>query len=186
VIPVDQVREALGLGSEYDTTLVRLIKEATATLGRALNRYLGEPVDRVEVKCGGQPGNRVVFLVDEPLDPDTPDSVEVETRTDPFSAWEPVAAEDFAMNGRQVLARNHFPPGPGTVRVTYRAGYEIGAGPEELRDLVRQLVQIRWTERGATGLMQSETLGDYSYTRGDLERLDNWKEVVGNWRRRLA
>lgn len=185
MIPVAEVRAALGVGPEHETTLARMIKEATATLGRALNRYLGEPVERSELKCGGQrPGHRVVFLTDEPTDPDAPDAVLVETRADAFSAWEAGVAEDYALNGRQLITRTLFPPGPGTVRVTYTAGYEIGSGPEELRDLVRQLVQLRWSERGPTGLMQSETLGDYSYTRGDLERLDNWKAVVDTWRRR--
>jgi hypothetical protein len=178
VIPVAEVRDALGVGAEHDTTLARLIQEATAALGRALGRYLGSPVERREVKCGGT----VVFLVDDPTD----EEVTVETRPSAFDQWEAVDIADVVVEGREVWTRHGFPAGGKTVRVTYMAGYAIGEGPEELRGLVLDLVKLKWNERGAVGLMKSETLGDYSYTRGDMEKLASWGEVVNHWRRRLA
>lgn len=189
MIHVAVVRDALGTDESEDVTVARMIQEATAALGRELNRYLGEPMLRTELKCGGYPpGHREVFLEQDPVITIS-QPLTVETRTDPFSAWSTMDPADYAIDGRAILHVDRFPPGRSTTRVTYYAGYALGQGPEELRHLVLQLVAKRWTERKQDGqglLMKSETLGDYSYTRGDIEAVQGWEAVVQRWRRRLA
>jgi hypothetical protein len=185
MITVEDARLSLKVDASNDELIAVLITEATATLGRELNRYLGEPREQVDLRCGGSPpGYRETFLSDDPqISEETP--LTVETRATPFEAFEELDPDLWALVGLQVLARTHFPPGRGTVRLTYTVGFETGSGPEELKSLVRRLVKIGWDGAGTKGLLRSETIGDYSYTRGDLEALTDWRSVVNRWRRRL-
>ena len=186
MITAENARLFLQTDASKDPLLEILIAEATATLGRELNRYLGPPRDQVDIRCGGQhPGNREVFLSDDPqVAEETP--LIVETRATPFEAFAELDPEQWALLGLQVLTRTHLPPGRGTVRLSYTVGFAVGTGPEELQSLVRRMVKIGWDELGTKGLLRSETIGDYSYTRGSLEALTDWRSVVSRWRRRLA
>jgi hypothetical protein len=49
--------------------------------------------------------------------------------------------------------------------------------------LLLELVSAKWKRRGEGEDMQSETIGDYSYTRADLEKQPTWQTVKNNWRR---
>jgi hypothetical protein len=189
MITAADARAWLGVGSEHDRRLERLIEEATAALGHELRRYLGPPKAQVDIRCGGDyPGHREAFLSDDPqISEATP--MTVATRATVFEPFVDLDPEDWALVGLQVLARNRFPPGRGTVRLSYTVGYPVETGPAELRDLVRQLVVLKFGAKpqDASGLlMQSETMGDYSYTRGDVEALAGWNSIVNRWRRRLV
>ena len=189
MITTADARAWLKVGSEYDNAIARLITEATASLGRELGRYLG-PVKAVsELKCGGAPpGHRRVFCSDDPqVSEATP--MDVATRSDVFEPFVDLAAEDWALVGLEVIGRNCFPAGRGTIRLSYFVGYPVGTGPGELMDLTRQLVVLRFgarPEEGSGLLLASETIGDYSYSRGDVEALAGWAGVVNRWRRRLV
>ena len=188
MITTADAREWLGLGSDQDLRLAAMITEATATLGRELGRYLGPPITKVELKCGGAMGTTSVFCSDDPQVSESTPMI-VATRFSPFEAFATLAVEDWALVGQEVIAKGAFPPGRGSVRLSYFVGFAPGTGPAELRDLVRQLVALRYASRpdaesGAP--FASETIGDYSYTRGDVEALAGWASVVSRWRRRLV
>jgi hypothetical protein len=58
--------------------------------------------------------------------------------------------------------------------VTADRGYTAGAEPTEIRELVRDLVLLKWNERDAAGgVFRSESIGPYTYTAGDLSRLSS-------------
>lgn len=190
MITVADARQDLGLGDDttQDQVVARLITEATASLGRELGIYLGPIVQETEIKCGGHPpGHNLVFCLEDPVVTEAY-PMTVSTRSTQFDAWTVLAADQWALDGRTVVARNRFPPGRGTVRLVYARGYKVGTGPDELKDLVRQLVKIRYhaREAGSDDLLKSESMGDYSYTRRDLEMTEGWASVVDRWRRRLA
>lgn len=193
MIPVADVRLASGIDAQYDPLLGHLIEQATAMLGRELIGYYG-PVetfeDTLDVKCCQ--GRLKVTLHREPIE-----VTKVETRSTPFAAYEEIAQTtddltNWVLSGRDLLSRTGFPAGKGTLRVTYRAGYAPGTAPAELQALVQDMVIRRFRslndEQLQSGL-QSETLGDYSYTRfsnTDLTILEGWQSVARRWKRMLV
>lgn len=179
-------RAALGLGADttHDREIVRMIDAATATLGRELNRYLGPPRQTIDIRCGGNPpGTDVVYLAETPI---TEYPVVVATRGSVFEAYADLADTEYALEGQTLYARSSFPSGRGSVKVTYTHGYPVGTGPAELMDLVLAMVVARWKagRSNTDPSMQSESLGDYSYTRGDLDALTGWAGARDRWRRR--
>lgn len=180
MIAAATAREHLGLTSADDAALVVMIGGATAYLGHALNRYLGPPLVRVELKDGL--GTDTVYL-DHPITAAPETELSVEKRAGPFSTWVAVAAEDVVQEGQRVIGRSAWPEGRGTVRVIYEAGYQAEEGPAELRQLVLELVALRWREQGEESPKLAETLGDYSYTNGAVQALATWEATVAGWRR---
>jgi len=190
VIPLAVLKARLKVtGTADDTTandaiLQRLIDGATAALGRELARYLGPPTQQRETRHGGPYlGLPVIFLFQEPVADST---ATVETRTAPGQAWEAVDAADYVLEGRALRHASAWPAGRANVRITYTAGYAVGSGPPELMDLVYDLVALRWGARGENAAMQSETFGDYSYTRKDVDGLEGWQTAASRWRRGLV
>jgi hypothetical protein len=190
VIPLSLVKSRLkitGTGDDTvanDAVLQRLIDGATAALSRELGRYLGPPAEQRETRHGGPyKGLPVIFLFQDPV-ADT--DVTVATRTAPGQAWEDVDAADYVLEGRALRHASAWPAGRANVRIIYTAGYAVGAGPLELLDLVTDLVALRWGARSENAAMQSETFGDYSYTRRDLDGVEGWQTTAGRWRRAMT
>jgi hypothetical protein len=107
---------------------------------------------------------------------------QVETRAYPTAVWEVVPTTDYVVEGRALRHGTAWPCGRSNVRITYSRGFAAGNGPTELRDLVLRMVLARLKRRGTEGL-QSETIGDYSYTKVDLTDLDGWPMIAARWRR---
>lgn len=69
--------------------------------------------------------------------------------------------------------------------VGYLRGYWPGEEPTDVRQLVLDLVALRWQMRGDESL-RSETIGGYSYTRTtatDVTALPGGADVIAAWRR---
>lgn len=90
-------------------------------------------------------------------------------------AWQ--TAGPLWMNGRVAAA---WPVGHGNVKVTFTAGYS--SVPADLADAVNQIAIFRYSYRKMAGPMQSESLGDYSYS---LAALNN-EPMLGTARSILA
>lgn len=164
--------------TDADTALVRkMIARATDTLGRHLGGlYLGEPTHRSQLFCGG---HDVVALDQTPTD----GVVTVWTRRDVFDAWTILDTTLWRLEGWHVFARTYFPAGRLTVKVEYPVGWEPGTGPEELQQLVREMLAVAYgSGEGIAAGMKSETLGDYSYTREDIDSLPSYRNAMA-WRR---
>ena len=137
----------------------------------------------VEIHDDGKP---VLLLHDEPVG-----AVTIETRATLMAAWAPAATAAFVVDGRRVYNVHHtWHPKPpqhrrALIRCTYDRGYAVDSGPAEFRGLVLDLVVLRWRARSHEG-MQSETLGDYSYTVKDLEKAAEWPAICRRWRRGLV
>ena len=106
--------------------------------------------------------------------------------------WEEIPSTDYelleAVNvvGPYPLAHESvWPGGRRGLLVTLTAGYEPGALPGDVVQVVLELTAHRHKERGSEGL-RSETIGGYSYTRADLSEEDgvrhHWDRVLSRWR----
>lgn len=174
--------DVLGLtsdGGAQDERVQRLIDQATAIVGRELGIYLGVPAAHEVIRRGG---TALILLADEPV---ASEDVVVETRCRPTDTW--VAAvedSDYVQEGRALRSAYRW---PAWVKVNFTRGYALDAGPAELIALVEGLVQMGWNAYAneLTSGMQSETFGDYSYTRKDVTSQDGWQGIASRWRRGL-
>lgn len=185
MIPAADLARELGVAEGDVQTLERMIATATATLGRELGRFLGEPEETVETQRGGR---SLIVLYDEPvavgeqLEPE----VEVESRQSISDPWEPVDADDYSLEGQKL---RHVSCWPRYVKVTYSRGFNTGDGPLELAGVVRRMVETAWEEANDDGTTKkSESLGDHSWTFADVSRAapDAWENFARRWRRLRA
>lgn len=190
MIPLAAMKARLGLtGTVDDTTentavLSRYVEGATAALGRELGRYLGTPQEQDEIRHGGPwRGVPVLFLFNEPTADTT---LTVYVRPGPTDPWALVEETEYVLEGRALRHASTWPQGRANVRIVYTAGIPVGEGPEELVELVAQLVSLRWGARKENPAMQSESLGDYAYTRKDMDGLKDWAATAGRWRVQLV
>jgi hypothetical protein len=165
-------------GDEYDVALQALIDRATATLARELGRYLGPPAETVETHRTAR--TRLVVLYDDPV---ADSSVTLEGSDRPGDDYVAIDASEFAADGRMVRAATRF---PSFVRATYTRGFAVDGGPADLLALIEELLRIGWEVGTTNAAMESETIGDYSYTRRDLEKSGSWQSVARGWRRGRA
>jgi len=182
MIPIAEVVADLGADESDSDYIQRLIDQATAQLGRELNRYLGTPAPVTEYHRGR---GSLILLHDDPVAvDDEPDPVVVvESRASVTDAWETVDAGDYAVDGRALRHGSRWPAG---VRVTYSRGFEVGDGPEELRGVIYGMVEMAWLANNDDGI-KSETLGDHSWTKYDIATAAGgaaeWQAIASRWRR---
>lgn len=165
-----------------------LIARATATLGREIGYYLGPP--KVIAEIFRNPSN-VLWLENEPV---AGSVVTLERSSGPSDPWTEVPITAWVLEGRRLeMAVGYWGR---AYRVTYTAGYDPEASPappQELAALVRAMVLGTLEagaviEAGTVSVMKSETMGDYSYDRGDGASVvaslgESWTETIRTWRR---
>ena len=193
MIDLTTLKEWLGISAEdtaHDALLTDLEARAVEWVERQTGRYFGPPAETTEVLCGT--GARRLWLAEPPvsvaevveyaypgaegviIDPAAPDGYEI--RTGGNEGW---------------LVRRGGVWWPGyEYRVRYTRGYPAGQEPADIRQLVLDLVALKWSIRGKDGL-QSESIGGYSYTRsafhiaddGDLKSIPGALRTIQSWRR---
>ena len=177
MLPLAEVKAHLGItGDASDGQLAALVDRATAIVERELHWYFRDPRDAVEVLDGT--GEASMWLRQPPVDEG---AVTVENRTGVGDAWEAVDATDYEVDGRGLYAAGEWARGKRNFRVSYREGFIDPPG--DVAQLVLDLVASVWRDKGKEGL-RSERIGDYSYTRADLEDQPRWGNVRSNWERR--
>lgn len=191
MITVQEVLDAVSPETPDPDAVAQRILRATATLGREIGYYLGPPK---VVQEFFRDNRRAVWLLNDPV----PGSEIVVERSggvnDPWVAIDPT---HYVLEGRRL----QFGAGAWgrSYRVTYTAGFDpeidTNQPPQELAALVRQMVLTSLEgggllEASRTGVMKSESIGDYSYDRGDVSAAvvalgDSWDSFVKRWRRLL-
>lgn len=92
--------------------------------------------------------------------------------------------DGFVVRGSQIIRKNGLVwTRTNEYQVTFARGFAVGTEPEEIRQLVIDLVSAKWAQRGKEG-MKSETYGGYSYTfgDGDLTTIVGAQDVIGHYR----
>ena len=182
----------LGAPSSASALVAGIVDRATATLQRALGFYIGSVDTRTAVRDGSEYGRFTldeIILLDDVLDPTDAEPITIEYLANGWE-WTAIATELWRRDGRRFYHRYGWPSGKRSIRFTYRAGWDVDTGPGELRDLVLRLTQLRYVAAGDVdtpgGLIQSETLSDYSYSLKDDAKLEaDWNATVKAWSRRI-
>jgi hypothetical protein len=168
----------------WDTELADLMARALDAVQHELDWYFGTSRPAVEVMNGT--GGRALWLRQPPLA-----GVTVHTRTGIDQPWTLVAATDYESDmdytqpmtamGRSLFNVGNWTRGKRNYRVQYNEGFAVMPG--DIEQLLLDLVKGKWEGRGTTPGLKSERIGDYAYTRGDLEETEGWSMVVARWRR---
>lgn len=191
MISTATARAFLGSPASDDTLVAAIIERATATLQRDLGFYLGTPASRTEIFSGsrlGLPPLVEIVVTDDVNEPTDLAPITLHYLDDDWD-WIAIATNLWRREDRRFFHKTGFPCGSRNIRVSYRSGWEVDAGPGELRDLVLRMVSIRYADASHEGEahgVQSETLSDYSYTLKDGSTLaTDWRDAVSRYGRRL-
>lgn len=197
MIPVDELIALTGATEADADALEALERGAVAFVERQTDRYFGPPEEVTEHITGN--GSRRLWLRDHPvIDDDYPpygDFGAVEVIERPYPGGDATTLEEsvyqLRLSDREFqlvrLGDSGYWTQPYEYAVTYWRGYEEGEEPADIRQLVADLVVVRWNIRaeGMTGL-RSETLEGYSYTRfgnSDVDSVSGGWSTIEAWRR---
>lgn len=180
----------LGIPAEdtaHDALLTDLEAMAVEWVERQTGRYFGPPEETVEILRGT--GAPRLWLAEPPVS--VAEVVEVIHPGGTETVIDPDGYEIRTGGNEGWLVRRGGVWWPGyEYRVRYTRGYPAGQEPADIRQLVLDLVALRWSLRGKDGL-QSESIGGYSYTRsafhiaddGDLKSIPGALRTIQSWRR---
>jgi hypothetical protein len=195
VIGITDLEEFLGIEKDTDTPLLTALELAASDfVTQETERYFDVETTHVEV-IGGS-GNSILWLNENPAT-----ITSVEERLGPGESWTAITEGDA--DGWERQAPNSGTAGARVLRkypqvwrwgyeyrVTYDFGYDAGDEPPEIRQAVKDLVALRYSDRGRQGL-KSERIGDYSYTtlsdavgNRDVFALPGLARTLGRWRKR--
>lgn len=176
MIPVEELREYVKATAADDAILEKIEAGAVAFVERMTGRYFGTPEEVTEILSG--PIEGPLFLLEAPAE-DPALALEYFDG----SAWGTVDVSSYSLDGEALWAApSLWVYGSRNYRVTYTRGYASGVEPPDVRQLVMDLASLKWNTRGSEG-MESETIGGYSYTRADLEKLPFAGELLASLRR---
>jgi hypothetical protein len=157
---VNPARLALYIGapSPTDPLMLMIAENAIAFLSRETHRYFGMPEAREEYLPGS--GTHRLWLADDPI-----------AMTSVKEFWQGAEDDtitDYAQRGRLLQRLEGRQWGRRyDYEIKYTAGYNIL--PADIEQAVFDLVRWKYESLKATPGMTSEKLGDYSYTRGEVD-----------------
>jgi len=165
------------IDTDLDDVLEGLINRTIDAIQRELDWYFCTPRPAVEVLNGS--GLRALWLRQYIVGA----TLTVEERYGVGDAWTvvPVADYEFEAGGRGLFSVANWTHGFRNYRVSYSEGFLTMPG--DVEQLILDLVVSRWNSRETDSGLRSETIGDYSYTRADLEEMPGWGAVWAHWKR---
>lgn len=186
MIETAELIEYLEADAGDTAVLEQLERAAAAFVSRQTGRYFGEPAEHSITLVGS--GSRRLWLPDAPIDPEVPADPLVTIEERAYPGEDPttlVIDTDFALRGSELIRLGGYSWTRGyEYEATYRRGYEPGTEPEDIRQLVLDLVSVRFAMHGREA-MRSEGMGGYSYTRfgdSDLDAVMGGDATINAWR----
>jgi hypothetical protein len=178
MIEVSELKEWLEIAdsdSAYDGLLLSLEERAVAFVEAQTDRYFRAPVDVTEFHTGrGWPiltlsaiANVAPTTVTERPYPGGTDTVITASADDGFVVRPGTRMTRLIRkNGLAWIDCYEY-------EITFKRGYTTGQEPGDIRQLVIDLVSLKFGLRdSAGGGIQSESIGGYSYRTGDFSRAD--------------
>lgn len=161
----------------YDDQIQALMDRAQALIEREVCLYFGPPRATEEILDGT--GTTMMFIRQAPVDPS---AVVLSYRTGVTDDWSVVDSDDYEISDRGLFVPSYWTRGKRNFKAAYQEGYNDPPG--DVAQLFLDLVTSKWKGRGDRTDLVSETIGDYSYTRADLEKQSSWSSVKNNWGRK--
>ncbi|MFA5604188.1 MAG: hypothetical protein WDA12_05010 [Bacilli bacterium] len=173
--------------AEDESMLVDMFNRAVAAIEKEVDWYFGEPRATEEILDGSSSRVKTDLFIRQYPVPGQP--VVISERSRIGSSWSviPSSNYEFGGNGRVIIHVSFWPVGRRNIRVQYTEGFV--SMPGDVQQLALDMVGSRWKSRLlGGGPLKSESLGDYSYTLGDLEGSGRdsgsaWGKVRNNWGR---
>lgn len=188
MIELLELRDWLEAPSSHDALVVALESRAVDFVERTIGRFFGATgTEHIEVFQGQ--GTNLLWLNDPP------DSVtSVEERQAIGDSWTAITEGDddgYEVRGVRLLRKSGYTWQLGwEYQVTYDFGYAAGSEPGEIRQLVLDLVKLKYDERVTNLAVSQESVGPERYARdaftGDLMSIPWVRETVESWRWRRA
>lgn len=177
---LDTAKEYFGITTDsYDDALSALLERISESIEGTLGWYFGPPQDTEEILDGT--GLDVIHLRQPPTDED---ALTVSCRTGVGDEWEEVSDSDFEVSGRAIYSTSYWYKGRRNIKVEYSRGFD--SVPGDIEQLLFEIAGTAWATRNfsKSGIL-SETIGDYSYTRGSLDvtKAPSYGSVLLRWRR---
>lgn len=193
MICAEELADHLGVDDPSVADLDRLEtleRSAVAFVQTWTGRYFGPVVEHTEILTGT--GGPRLWLSDLPRPAEGEPLVTV--KESPRLGVEPrplTIDQDFAvlLQGSEAQLVRYLPglgwPHDYVYEVSYRRGYKPGEEPADIRQIVIDLVAVKYSMIGREAL-RSESVGGYSYTRfgaSDLDAVMGGAAALNIWRR---
>ena len=187
LITLQTLKDWLGIGvTGYDDVLTDLILRISRVIERNLHWYFGPTREVTEYLDGT--GTDQMYLSQPLYDgDDDPATLVLSCRPCVGSDWEELTdGDDYENIGRRLNATGCgvWERGSRNFRAVYDQGFEDVPG--EIQQLALDMVGGWWKRRGREGV-QSETIGDYSYSLGeaqkDMHLSPLWDSIAQTYRR---
>lgn len=164
IVPLDVLKRALDIEAtddSFDQILVDLESRAAAYVERMTGRRWSAPTDIVKVIQGR--GSRTLWLPGRIAT--DPQVIVVRERAIYGGVWEVLDADEYEVRDGESLVRLDGAPWSklAEYELSFSDGYPIGDAPQDIQDLVIDLVSIAYSGFIDDGV-KSESIGDYSYT----------------------
>lgn len=190
MLDLGELKTELGISSSAtadDALLVELEARAVETIEHATGRYFG-PVTGREFIGPGDDSNEL-HLPERALR-----IVSVHERSCPGEAWTKLDVDEYELrdfrlfrtNGSSWLSDLEY-------RVLFDFGYEENEEPGDVRQLIADLVRLRFERRKLNPALQSERRGEQSYTiriptggEDELELIPGARQTVRRWKLPVA
>ena len=186
IVSYQDLRDWLGLGSDVDVALITELEvRAVAFIEGETGRFFGATgTTHTEYLAGT---GAVALYLKETADTLT----SVEERQQPGDTWTAIASADadgWEQRGHRLLRKGGSVWVKGyEYRVIYDFGYTAGSEPQTIKQLVRDLVKLKYDERLLNVAVTSEAVGPERYTRAefaaDVANLAWVKAILDRFRR---
>lgn len=195
----DELQPYIGAADSDELMAMAMEAAAVAMLERKTHRYFGGERENEAFIVGRC--QRYLRLPGPVVEETEAADITVEERYyvgDDWRELEAAASDGWELRGDKLIRAR----GMGwcaEYRVTYPQGYGVGEEPVDVREAVRQLTKWMFDKQQASainsnvgGEVESETIGDYSYTRGggSSSTSDTWQAdlpfvvgVINTWKR---
>lgn len=186
MISLDDLKAYLEIGEadeSKDAILTALEAAAVAYVSTQTGRYFGADEETVIVLQGT--GTPRLWLPESPTDVDAVEVVQFAYVGGDGTAIDAADDNGFVVRGTMLVRKRGLKwDHCYEYQVTFSRGYDEDGEPEDIRQLVRDMVSAKYGQLGKEGF-KAETYGGYSYSYGDgdLGTIAGARETIAAYRR---